>query len=180
MKRILWFAPAMLLFCAAVRAQEAPRVEVSGGYSFLDANLGGPTFHLNGGYVSATENLNDWFGGRVEFHGYAGTESGAKVTADTITYSPVFTYRRFNRFTPYAEVGVGAMHGGLGYLGISRSAFHFALTSGGGVDINVGSRTAIRVQANYLMSRFLGLRQDNIQVSTGLVFRFGSRQTSGK
>jgi len=175
MKRILWFFPALLLLCGTVRAQDVPRVEVSGGYSFLDANLGSQTFHLNGGGVSATENLNSWFGGKLEFNAYAGTVSGTSVTAQTITYGPVFTYRKFDRVTPYADFQLGAMHGGAGYLGISRSAWHFAVVGGGGADININSTAAIRVQANYLMSRFLSLRQDNIQISTGIVFRFGSR-----
>lgn len=175
MKRILWLVPAMFLLCAAAQAQDVPRAEVSGGYSFLEANLGGPKFHLNGGTVSATENVNNWFGGRLEFHGYAGTETGTSVSAQTITYGPVFSYRKFDRFTPFGTVELGAMHGGLGYLGISRGAWHFALTGGGGVDIHVNPRAAIRVQANYLMSRFLSLRQDNIQASTGVVFYFGSR-----
>ena len=175
MKRFVWVFPAILILCAAAQAQDVPRVEISGGYSFLDANLGGPTFHLNGGYASATEDLNSWFGGRVEFNGYAGTLSGTSVTAQTIMYDPVFSYRRFDRITPYANVGLGAIHGSVGYLGISKSVFRFALTAGGGVDFNVNTRTAIRVQADYLMSTFLGLRQDNLLISTGLVFRFGKR-----
>ena len=47
---------------------------------------------------------------------------------------------------------------------------------GGNVDVKVTSRVAVRVvEADYLMTRFLGLRQDNIRLSAGLVFRLGSR-----
>lgn len=175
MKRVIWLFSAILFLCAAARAQEVPAWEISGGYSFLDANLKGPSTHLSGGGGSATENLNRWFGGRLEINAYGGTTSGTTITAQTITYGPVFSYRKFDRFTPHANVQLGAIHASAGYLGISASATRFAMTSGGGVDINVNPRTAVRLQADYLMSRFLGLRQDNLQFSTGLVFRFGHK-----
>jgi hypothetical protein len=90
-------------------------------------------------------------------------------------YGPVFSYRKFERLTPYAHAQFGAVHGSVGYLGISASAFKFAMTAGGGVDINLNPRVAIRVQGDYLMTRFLDLRQDNLQFSSGLVVHFGRK-----
>jgi hypothetical protein len=49
------------------------------------------------------------------------------------------------------------------------------MSSGGGVDIRVNQRAAIRVQGDYVMTRFLGLRQDNVQASVALVIRFGTK-----
>jgi opacity protein-like surface antigen len=177
MKRVIWILPAILLFCITSHAQETPEWELYGGYSYLKANLNGPgpSFHLNGGSASATENFNNWFGGRVEFSAFSGTSAGTSVTAQTITYGPVFSYRKSQRFTPYAHAQVGAVHASQGYLGISQSAFKFAMTTGGGVDFNINQRAAIRVQADYLLTRFLGLRQDNLQFSTGLVIRLGQK-----
>jgi hypothetical protein len=175
MKRVTWFLPVVLLLCVTAQAQEVPQVEIAGGYSFLDANVNGTSFHLNGGGGSATENVNSWFGGRFEFNAFAGTAFGTNVTAQTFTYGPVFSYRRYERFTPFAHVQLGAMHAGVGYLGISAGATKFAMSSGGGADIKINPRAAIRVQADYLMSRFLNLRQDNLQFSTGLVIRFGRK-----
>jgi opacity protein-like surface antigen len=179
MKRALWLFLVILIFGATARAQETPRVEISGGYSFLDANVNSgsssTSFRLNGGNVSATENLNRWFGGRLEFNGFGGTESGISVTAQTITYGPVIAYRKFERITPFGHVQIGAIHASQGYLGISQSATKFALAAGGGVDVNLNDRFAVRVQGDYLMSRFLSLRQDNLLISTGLVVRFGRK-----
>jgi opacity protein-like surface antigen len=143
----------------------------------LRANLNGPggSFDLNGGNVSVTENLNHWFGGRIEFNAFNGGVGGTNVSAETITYGPVFSYRKYERFTPYGHVQFGAVHGSVGYLGISESAFKFAMTAGGGVDINLNPRIAIRVQGDYLMTRFLDLRQDNLQFSTGVVIHFGRK-----
>jgi opacity protein-like surface antigen len=175
MKRVMWLLPAVLVLCAAAQAQDVPRVEISGGFSYLDANLNGSKFHLIGGGGSATENLNGWFGGKFEVNAFSGTTSGTSVTAQTVTYGPVFAYRRFDRITPYADIRLGVIHASTGYLGISTSASRFAMTAGGGADINLNHRTAIRLQADYLMSRFLDLRQDNLLFSTGVVFRFGQR-----
>lgn len=173
MRRIAWIFLAILMLGVTAEAQETPQAELSGGYSFLDANVNGSSFHLNGGNVSVTENLNHWFGGRLEFNAFGGNPSGTNITAQTITYGPVFSYRKFERMTPYAHVQVGAIHASQGYLGISQSGTKFALASGGGVDFGLNTRFAIRVQGDYLMSRFLNLRQDNLVFSTGLVVRFG-------
>jgi hypothetical protein len=49
------------------------------------------------------------------------------------------------------------------------------MTSGAGVDVKISQRAAIRLQGDYLMTRFLGLRQDNVQGSVGLVVRLGKK-----
>lgn len=178
MKRVLWIVPAILFLCVSSQAQETtPSWEIYGGYSYLKANLNGPgsSFNMNGGGASVSQNLNNWFGGRLEFSAFGGTVGGTNVTAQTITYGPVFTYRKFDRFVPYAHVQFGDVHASRGYLGISQSANKFAMTGGGGVDIKINELAAIRVQADYLMTRFLSQRQDNIQLSTGLVIRFGQK-----
>src|ERR1019366_1914759 len=111
MKRLIWLIPAVFVLCiSSARAQETPQWEITGGFSYLDANLNGSHFHLEGGGGSATENLNSWFGGRMEFNAYHGNDAGNVVTAETITYGPVFSYRRFSRITPSAHVQLGAIH----------------------------------------------------------------------
>jgi hypothetical protein len=177
MKRIFWIVPAILLLSISARAQEAitPAWDISGGYSYLDANLGHSNFKLNGVTASGEENLNSVIGGRVEVSAYHGTEAGTTVSAQTITYGPVFTYRRFREFTPFAHLQLGAMHASEGYLGISHTAIKFAAAGGGGVDVHVTSTASIRLQADYLLTRFLGLNQNNLQGSVGLVFQFGKK-----
>jgi opacity protein-like surface antigen len=177
MKRFGWLIPAvlMVLSCSTVQAQETPEWEISGGYSYLKANLRGSSFHLNGGAASLTENLNNWFGGRIEVNAYQGSVSGINVSAQTFTYGPVFAYRRYDKITPFAHVQLGAIHASQGYLGISQSAFKFAMSSGGGADLKINQNLAIRLQADYIMTRFLALRQDNLQGSVALVLRLGKK-----
>jgi len=185
MKRALLILPAIFLLSISARAQESvtPAWEISGGYSYLNANLSGSHFHLNGGNASATENLNSWFGGRLEVNAYSGNEnvtvSGTttkySVSAATITYGPVFSYRKFSRFTPYAHIQIGAVHGSAQFLGISQSAYKFALAPGVGVDLNVNRMTSIRLDGEFPLTRFLSLTQQNLNVSAGVVLRFGHK-----
>ena len=116
-----------------------------------------------------------WFGGRLEFNAYSGNDAGTVVTAQTITYGPVFSYRRFSRITPFAHLQLGAQHASKGYLGISESASKFAIAPGGGFDLALNRRTALRVDGEYLITQFLGLTQQNASVSLGVVVRFGKR-----
>jgi hypothetical protein len=173
MKRLIWLLPVVLLCCTCAQAQGTPSWELSGGYSNLWVHFNGASFRLNGGNATLTENVNSWFGGRFEFNGFRGPEAGLNVSAYTLTYGPVFAYRRWDRVTPFAHVQVGAIHGNQGYLGISQDAFKLALAGGGGVDLGINRKIAVRVQADYLLTRFLGLNQNNLQTSVGLVYRFG-------
>jgi hypothetical protein len=177
MKRIFWILPAILLLSISARAQEraTPAWDISAGYSYLDANLGHSNFRINGATASADENLNSVIGGRVEVSVYHGTEAGTTVSAQTITYGPVFSYRKFSAFTPYAHVQLGAIHASQGYLGISQSAIKFAAAAGGGIDVHVTKMASVRLQADYLLTRFLTLNQNNLQGSVGLVFHFGRK-----
>jgi hypothetical protein len=187
MKRLTWLLPAMIIFSISnVRAQETPRVEISGGYSYLDSSLSGTNgthIHLNGGGISATENLNRWFGGRIEVNGYVGNEtvlvSGVpttkSVTAETLTYGPVFSYRRSSRIIPFGHVQVGVVHGGIYYQDISAPAYKFALAPGGGFDVNLNRKTTFRFDGEYLMTRFVNQWQRNVVGSVGIVLRFGHR-----
>lgn len=177
MKRVIWLIPAILIFCMTSQAQEtaAPAWDVSGGYSYLYGDFSNTKFHLNGGTASVTENLNSWIGGRFEFSAYQGSVSGTNISAQTATYGPVLSYRHFKGFTPYVHVQFGPIHASQGYLGISQSAFKFAMASGAGADIRISKRAAIRVQADYMLSTFLGLRQNNLQGAVGVVIRFGKK-----
>ena len=49
-----------------------------------------------------------------------------------------------------------------------------AMTAGGGFDLKIAPHVAIRLgQGEYFMTRFGGSTQNNIRISTGIVFQFG-------
>lgn len=173
MQKVGSLLAVVLFFSVAAAAQQTPRFEVFGGYSFLAADLNDSNFNLNGFHVSAAENLNKWVGGVLDFSTHYGTRAGLNVNTQSIMYGPRFSYRKSKVITPSAHALFGAVRGSAGFDGISKPDTHFGLALGGEIDIAINDHVAFRlVQGDYLMTNFVNMRQDNIRVSTGLVFRF--------
>ena len=163
----------VLFFSVAAAAQEVPKVEVFGGYSHLFANLNNTSYNLDGVHASAAENVNSWFGGVLDFSSNFGSNAGLNVNAQSIMYGPRFTYRKSRAVTPSVHALFGAIRGSRGFDGISESKYRFTMGLGGDIDLRIHDRMAFRlVQVDYMPTHFLNLRQDNIRVSVGFVFRF--------
>jgi hypothetical protein len=63
--------------------------------------------------------------------------------------------------------------------GVSATENAFAMTLGTGVDVRVTPRFAVRViQTDYLLSRLAGATQNNLRLSTGLVFRLAGAKNA--
>jgi len=163
----------VLFFSVAAAAQQTPKVEVFGGYSHFIGDVNGTSFNLDGVHVSAAENVNSWLGGVLDFSTHFGTSAGINVNTQSIMYGPRFAYRKSKLVTPSAHALIGAVRGSAGFDGISMSNYRISFATGGAIDVRITDRIAFRViQADYMLTRFLNLRQDNIRVSTGFVFRF--------
>ncbi len=173
------------LFGVAAQAQEERKtIDVFAGYSYVRANpsTSGDNFSLNGGSASVAYNFNNWLSGVADFGGYHSTnglDSGLEGTLSTYLFGPRVSYRRFGRVTPFGEVLFGVAHTGASLLNTTNSQNAFAMTVGGGVDYRVSSRFSIRpLKVDYLLTRFNELNinnaqnQNNLRVSTGIVFRF--------
>jgi hypothetical protein len=176
MRRFLYLLLLLLLPVSAL-GQETPKVEVFGGYSNLSANVNASSINLNGANVSVAENVNSWFGGALDFSSHFGTENGKSVSTQSLTYGPVFSYRKSKSVTPFGHVLLGAVRGGPEYLDISKSEFRFGVYAGGGVDVKVNPNLALRlIQVDYLLTRFSNATQDNFRLSAGIVLRFGKKK----
>ena len=167
----------VLFFSVAAAAQETPKVELFAGYSHLFANvnnsLNNPSYNLNGVTVSAAENINSWFGGVLDFSSNSGSNARLNVNSQTIMYGPRIAYRKSRAVTPSVHALFGAIRGSRGFDGISEANWRFAIGLGGELDLRINDRVAFRlVQVDYIPSHFLDLRQDNVRVSVGFVFRF--------
>jgi len=175
MRRLSWFVMVWLLLGASAFAQDIPKIELFGGYSHLTADLGNTSFNLDGGEGSGVQNVNSWFGGMLDFATQFGTRNGFKVNSQQIMYGPVFSYRKSSAFTPSAHVLLGAVRGSQGFAGISQSSTRFGAAFGGSFDYKLSKAVSIRViQADFLVTNFLGTHQNSLRLSTGLVFTFGS------
>jgi hypothetical protein len=153
---------------------------------------------MHGGSASLALNLTNWMGLVADFGGYDDSRvsgSGGVVASagNTFTYllGPRFSLRKSKRIIPFGQVLFGVVHASpvtlSGCTGASctpiSSDTTFAMTAGGGVDLKLSRHIAIRLfQAEYLMTRFADIStitenriiQNNVRLSTGLVFSFGS------
>jgi hypothetical protein len=132
---------------------------------------------MNGVTVSAQENLNSWFGGVLDFSTHFGTDNHLKTNAQTISYGPVFSYRKAKIIVPFAHAMVGVERGGTNYLNISQPEERLAVLAGGGLDVKLLPRIALRlIQVDYVYSGFSNNRQDNLRFSAGVVFLLGKKK----
>ncbi|MGD0630327.1 MAG: hypothetical protein ABR987_13305 [Terracidiphilus sp.] len=175
------------------------------GYSYLRAvpslTSGNRLMWLNGGSTSIAFNFNRYLGLVGDFGGFNETrillttgnppiaagpyEAVEAGTVFTYLAGPRLSYRKHDRITPFAQILFGGIRASQETVctvcAPSLPAENaFALTAGGGLDVRVHHRLAIRViQAEYMMTRFENLTtagsgsQSDVRISTGIVLRFG-------
>ncbi len=172
-------------------AQGTPKVEVFGGYSYMPLEAL-PDFH--GFDVSVTANWNRLLGITVDFSGLLATErpsslvgpppppSRSELRGYFLRFGPQLRFPSRGRFQPFGHALFGLSHrsfrvvtgGGPPVLIVDDTGF--GMTLGGGLDIEVNRRLAIRaVRADYLFSRLGNLNHHDFQYSGGIVLRFGRR-----
>ncbi len=164
------------LFGAVANAQEpGPKFDVFAGYSYVRANPSSSStlvgFNLNGGSASVAYNVTSWLSGVADFGGYH-TSNLSPIDVDgTFLFGPRVSYRRFHRITPFGQVLFGVVHNR------TSGQTPFAMAIGGGLDYRLSEHFAVRpAQVDYLLTRFdeflTARTQNNLRVSTGIVFRF--------
>jgi len=194
---------ALLWAGASSRAQDNPRFEVFGGYSYGQLNPGGRLvaqsnpegkhFGLSGWHAAAQTRVYKDLGFVVDFTGYAGT-SDVELAAEHSRYNsylagPQYNFRRLGHLNLFAHGLVGVARDRV-YLKTGNPAddqhrARFAGAFGGGVDVGLAEHVAIRaIEADYVLNSFpnlsstgesVGAHQANARVSAGIVFRFGGR-----
>jgi Outer membrane protein beta-barrel domain len=179
MKRWACLCAVVLLSAVAASAQDTPKVEVFGGYSYLHSSVSGTTFtaNLNGGSASVSFNPNSWLGIVGDFGGYHGGVNGLGNGINGEVYSYLFGPKatfRTGKITPFLQTLFGGVHTSSGSFYASQNAF--AMASGGGIDWNASKHLGVRlVQADYLLTTLndgANSRQNNVRVSAGVVLRW--------
>jgi opacity protein-like surface antigen len=161
------------LFAAA--QESTSKFDLFGGYAYFNGSTSGAAsrFSLNGWNLQGSYNLNRWLGATADFGGYYGSPFSLSANDYSFLFGPTASLRT-SHFTPYIHTlfGVDRFHASL--LGGSVTNSAFAMAVGGGVDIPVKRGLAIRAaQLDWLRSTHFSNTQNNLRVSTGLVFRFG-------
>ncbi len=202
-RRILVTGGLLIAFATMAFAQDSPRIELFGGYSFLQANpVHTSTFTSNGWDASLVFNANRWLGVEANVSDHYGTSPGdieglgptalaapiPYATGLAFLFGPHLTYKNGSRLTPFVHALFGGAHGkGSNELidvpcsptiacGVTRSQTAFSMAFGGGVDWSVSRAVSIRIiQADYQRVNFTGNPQNNIMISAGIVFTLGRR-----
>ncbi|MEW6208485.1 MAG: outer membrane beta-barrel protein [Acidobacteriota bacterium] len=203
MRKTIVIACTMIFLSASAYGQETPKAELFGGYSYLHTDGGGDLHGWNGSiavnlnkwfgvvadfsghYDSNTSSFSSSFipglptvSGRIE----------ADTNIHNFLFGPRFSYRKKESVTPFAHalIGFSRAHvegsfttttdSGTVSFDFSENDTAFAAAFGGGLDVKLSDSLALRlVQADYLLTRFGGFTEHNARISTGLVFRFGSK-----
>lgn len=173
-------AAAFTPFSTLGYEQNVPRLEAFGGFSYLNAGTSGLASRQNvvGVEGSASVNVNRWLAGEGNFGGYYKTISILNVGTFGFHDYTVMGGPRFNirKAFFHALVGIDHLTGSTNFYAVNASSSDNALAGafGGGVQWNVSRHFALRTSADYLLSRFQGLTQNNFRVTTGIVYEVGS------
>jgi hypothetical protein len=193
MQRLFFIVALTLVLPIIAQAQESPRAEILGGYSYLrldDNDIDDLDQDLNGFNVSTNFTLfRKSFGLKADVSGHFG-DTLVSILPRTdfrqylFLFGPQFTLRKSERFTPFVHVMAGFAYTETknDTLGLDLTDTGFAFAAGGGVDIKaLSSRLAIRLlQADYVMTRFDdpsgsgSTTSHNLRASTGIVIRVGA------
>ena len=192
MARFLCAACAVAVLVGICVGQSSDRLEVFGGYSHVNSDFSLTSPHgLNGWNASAT--LKAWrYGGVVgDFAGYypsysfgCGTACSQSAKIHTFLFGPQISFTT-GRIKPFVRFLIGDTHVSVSFPGTSISSpftsnNSLTLGAGGGVDVRLIWRLAIRGQVDWLHTRFQ--TSDNqlssrvvpnvARISTGVVLRF--------
>ncbi len=185
MRKLLLLAILLLALPVLAQAQDSPKTEIFGGYSYLRADDDDDGIDLHGWNASFNQNILKWFGIKADFSGHYGDVTlvpgtGADLSAHLFLVGPQFSIRKNERVTPFVHALFGVVRSDATFFDptgkITQRDSTFAMALGGGVDVKVIDNLAIRLfQADYVLTRFDDETQNNLRVSAGLVLRLGDK-----
>jgi len=173
MKKLLFVA---LLSCTpgAVVAQEAARSEVFFGPSYI--HVEGES--LYGGDVAFARYFSGSFAAVVDASYHIGSSGGLDLSELNLLAGPRYAFNRSGSTSFFVQALFGLRRDGTSFkvldVSISENQSRFGIAAGGGVDIRLSRRWAVRVAGDYLWSKSEGESVDGFRVSAGAVYRFGT------
>jgi len=168
-----------LLATSVAQAQETRGMEISGQYQYVRIypGQGAPSANCHGAGGTFAANVNGWLGlvGDVGGCKVTGMPSGSSSHEINYLFGPRLAYHNTGRVTPYVQVLFGGERVSASVTGLgSSSSNSFAMTFGGGADFQLTRHVAFRaIQLEYLYTHFGGVKQNNLRLQSGLVYRFG-------
>jgi hypothetical protein len=176
---------ALFFFTGLAHAQVPTSGNIFFGYSFENAgpSVTGANFtrpNLQGWEASLEGKVFPALGIVADFSGHYGSDKFVELTPDgpltvsasrheeDVLFGPRFSVP-IGKFRPFGEFEFGVGHINTNGFGSDTS---FAMAIGGGVDYRIFRPLAWRFQGDYVSTRFFGQTQNDVRLSTGIVFRF--------
>jgi len=179
-------AVSVLLFLSAIlaAAQGPPSGNFFVGYSYANADVGALNrANVNGWQATLEGRVFPHVGIVADFTGHYGSQDFAafcevapcpinfvnlSLSEHNVMFGPRFS-ASVGKLRPFFEAEVGVSH-----LTVNSAGSHnsFATSVGGGIDYRLMRFVAWRFQGDYVATRFFSTTQNNIRLSTGIVFRF--------
>ncbi|HTY62217.1 MAG TPA: outer membrane beta-barrel protein [Acidobacteriota bacterium] len=183
MKKLVLIAVFLLGFSMMALAADAPAIEVFGGYSFVRVDTttaftvpnNSFDLNMNGWRGSITFNGNKWAGFVADFNGVYGSVEDVSVRNYSIMFGPKITLHR-GTFAPFFQALFGYSRTTADSEDVKEN--DFAMAFGGGLDVNLNNRLAVRpFQVEYygVKAGLTGAFSANLRYSAGVVFKLGKR-----
>jgi hypothetical protein len=191
MRKLFGIGFLLFSFGGLAAAQIPTSGNVFVGYSYLNtdlASIGASRLSANGWegsfegkifpFIGMVADFSDHYGSGLPIAcpvvpvGGGGIGGGCPLNASFNERNILFGPRvsmSVGKFRPFAEALFGAGHINLDSGGTDTS---FATAVGGGLDVKIIRPVAWRFQGDYVQTRFFGSTQNNVRISTGIVFRF--------
>jgi outer membrane immunogenic protein len=190
MRSILLVTSLLLAASAAVGQESSFSGDAAVTYHWVHTNAGPGhcgCFGLNGAGISGSWNVRGPWSLVTEFsseYTSSGQPAGNSLTLTSMLAGGRYQPPRFphswlhgaSRVQPFAQVLLGAAHAGGGVAGVGDASYGFAARLGGGLDLPVSSRFAVRViQVDYYLTHIANAvndRQNNLLIGAGIVFHW--------
>jgi opacity protein-like surface antigen len=193
---LLWVSPLLgqAGLNGAAPAVTGPELDVSLGYSYAAVNFSGkPTVNMQGADLGAAVDFTPRWGAALDANYVrAGRDSRTGHSSDVFSFlvGPVFVpaQNENTRVLVRALAGFGTVDGSVpdalvppGQLYYRGWLTRFSWAVGAGVEHNISGPFAVRVNVDYLRTRFVSSSltvqpQNNIRVTGSLVYRFAAHR----
>jgi opacity protein-like surface antigen len=174
-------AAVVLALAAPVMAQNAPKGDVAASYSVLydkdfadSSGMSGwfPTGWVVSGAARVTGNLSlvGEVGQNYKPFNYMGVDATASLLG--VLGGVRYTGRVNPTVLPFVQLLFGLSQARLSAMGLSQSGNAFATQIGGGADIAVSPKLAVRLQGDYRALRSGDGKANEFRLATGIVYHF--------
>jgi hypothetical protein len=165
---------SLVLFANMAKSQDKDKVDLFAGYSHYHLDSV-PAGELNGWNFSGEYKFTSWLGSVADFSGDYGSVRDEANPAQTFLASTYVHSFLFGlqvslpaRVSPFGHVLGGVTH----VSGLNQSDNPATLALGGGLDLRVKPKFALRaIQADFIRTYFFGAIY-NYRISSGVLLRF--------